>query len=381
MSQSLWIVKSVEESSIHEIARFQIERKEEAATSSGQSIADIFVERFNNLTSEVFLHIERDQKAGRQSPNGQSARIFIEAANALATQFVDDGERADAASMLEEFYKNYFKLRDIFTKNNEIDQICTVTMDEKGRYDSIAFDGSSGNLTEAQRGCLGEISIAWAIVAKLLGSRNPTSDITRGQIHHDIARLRTIAQTVWKDESARAASDALTLFKFEVKHREADFVKNRYADKLAKYAIGGTAIFLCLWYLSLEGAGLATFDLDFLFKVSPYFLAAAGACLGAFLSFVIRTPSLSFENLSSPEPDLLKPIYRLLYVVVLTFFLGWFLDTGLATMQFGDTTLGLSPETSAMSFLIGGLCGIAERTIATAIAARADGLATAFSKT
>ena len=88
------------------------------------------------------------------------------------------------------------------------------------------------------------------------------------------------------------------------------------------------------------------------------------------VSFSIRRVTLGFDDLANLENDRLDPGLRVLFIVALTAVVGLLFWTGAVTVGVGGfhTDFQLS---GTHAVLIGALCGIAERAMATAVGRRA----------
>jgi len=104
------------------------------------------------------------------------------------------------------------------------------------------------------------------------------------------------------------------------------------------------------------------------------FLAmGAAACAGTWLSFSLRRVTLGFTDLANLDEDRLKPAMRLLFVVGLTWVIGVFLINNLVDFRIGNVPLAKELLTSGkIAVLLGMICGISERALASAVSRRSD---------
>ena len=106
-----------------------------------------------------------------------------------------------------------------------------------------------------------------------------------------------------------------------------------------------------------------------------FLLAAAGASLGTWVSFSVRKINLTFEQLATPEEQLLDAPFRVIFVVVLTMATCLLFWTGAINVKVGDLNTEASwfSKVGTVAILIGFFCGLSERALASAIAGRASG--------
>lgn len=98
-------------------------------------------------------------------------------------------------------------------------------------------------------------------------------------------------------------------------------------------------------------------------------LAAIGASVGAWLSFAARKVTLSFRELAVIEDDFVTPGARIAIVILLSMAVILMLGLKVVSIKLGDfDTSNLGADAA---LLIGFLCGLAERAIASGVVARA----------
>lgn len=103
-----------------------------------------------------------------------------------------------------------------------------------------------------------------------------------------------------------------------------------------------------------------------------FFVMAAASCAGTWLSFSLRRAVLGFTDLVSPEADRLNPLGRLLFVVGLTSVIGIFLSTDLIDLKLGNVPFATRMRMGLWAVLLGCVCGIAERAIASVVSRRSE---------
>jgi hypothetical protein len=98
-------------------------------------------------------------------------------------------------------------------------------------------------------------------------------------------------------------------------------------------------------------------------------LAAVGAAIGAWLSFAARKVTLSFRELAIIEDDFVRPGARIAIVIVLSAIVVLMLGLKLFSVKLGEfDTNSLNPDSA---LLIGFLCGLSERALASNVVAQA----------
>ena len=224
-----------------------------------------------------------------------------------------------------------------------------------------------------------ELDMAATIVRAVLGPRGDAPPATPKQkaiearnalkLADYIGALAGIARVGLMNldpTQAAFATLALNNFKSDFVAREGGIVKNAYVMKLGLAA--ASAIILCIaaylaigqWFTSLSP------QQNFLWMF-------IGAAAGAWLSFSIRRPNLSFVDLALLDEDRLRPELRIAFVIVLTAVVGLFFWTGLVRITVGDFNTDFAGTgTRDTALLIGAFCGLAERTLSGAVAKRAE---------
>lgn len=104
-----------------------------------------------------------------------------------------------------------------------------------------------------------------------------------------------------------------------------------------------------------------------------FLLAAAGAAIGAWISFAIRRLDLPFEELAMLEEQSLDPPFRILFVTALTLIVCLLFWNGAVNIEIGNLKTGpdFFKTNGTIAILIGVFCGLSERALATAVSGRA----------
>jgi hypothetical protein len=193
-----------------------------------------------------------------------------------------------------------------------------------------------------------------------------------------IDKLAGIARLGLEGPHSGLAKQSLASLRDEFVAREAEEILNRYVRRLGLWA-GGFAVFFLLFYVmvrtqacaDVKGAAVCNSWWD---AHKTFLLAAAGASIGTWASFSVRQINLTFEQLATPEEELLDAPMRIIFVVVLTMAACLLFWTGAINLRIGD--LNTEPawfiKTGTVAMLIGFFCGLSERALASAIAGRAS---------
>lgn len=179
------------------------------------------------------------------------------------------------------------------------------------------------------------------------------------------------------------ANGALTSLKDQIVTLEAGRVKNGYMRSLGEQGLflgaGPSAILISreLWRIydpKATGYFSTIFENPPMHVVYILLYAWVGAMVGTFLSFAMRNPVLSFDQLGVPESDRLNPSMRLAYVGILAVIVHVALVFGVFKISIGtldSAKLGIMPS---LALLIGTFCGISERAISGKLIASADSI-------
>jgi len=173
------------------------------------------------------------------------------------------------------------------------------------------------------------------------------------------------------------AQVALVTLKTEFFARNASAIKQRANDRLVRWAFGVATVlmlpyFLCRWaaLFFAEGPARDAFEASFFYRRKEFFLLAAGAAIGTWLSFSIRNLDLTFEDLGKFEDEYLGPSVRVAFVVALSVIVGLLFWTGAFAISIGGLKV-LPHVAGGTAMLVGLFCGLSERALATAVSSRA----------
>jgi hypothetical protein len=184
------------------------------------------------------------------------------------------------------------------------------------------------------------------------------------------------------------ANASLESLKDQVMTLEGGRVKNGYMQDLGTAAIvmAGPPLAVLLifrqtalllrWKVGLTAVVAKTASAPYLFWLVPVFLYAwVGAMLGTFLSFALRNPVLTFDQLAVPEADRMNPRMRLVYVGLLTLVIVIALSYHAMSISLGGINTNQFPQTPSLAFIIGVFCGISERAMGDKLVSTADAMA------
>ncbi len=195
--------------------------------------------------------------------------------------------------------------------------------------------------------------------------------------------MKNLAQLALGQDQVALGEMALKTFQNDVLMREAGRVKNAYLLKLGLWAAVFGAAFFGAYVLSLAP------NVNKAIEDKTFFLMLLGSMLGTWLSFSVRKPTLSFDDLAGVEKDLLEPQVRLLFVAGLTVVVALILATGMVVVSVGGfkTTFLVSQAVggdfnagiAAMrALLIGCFCGIGEQLLPGVVGRRATAFVAAL---
>lgn len=183
-----------------------------------------------------------------------------------------------------------------------------------------------------------------------------------------INKLAEIGRLGLEGPHTGLAKLALASLKAEFVAREAEEIMNRYVRRLGFWAAGFVTVFLLVYCVILwKGAG-SWWDVH-----KTFLLAGVGAAAGTWVSFSVRQVNLTFEQLASPEEELLDAPLRIMFVVALTLTVCLLFWTGAVNIEIGNLKTGPDSfkATGSIAILVGMFCGLSERALASAISSRA----------
>jgi len=177
--------------------------------------------------------------------------------------------------------------------------------------------------------------------------------------------------------SEEIAKAALAMVAADIIDDEAGRIKNGHMKSLGYCAAAFCVLFLVLFVLlklpalAPMQAWLAAFDMNAQ-TVANFMLLWVGCFVGVWLSYGVRTTTLSISDLVVTDSDRLIPAIRLIFAGVLTMLLGLTFVLGLVEIKLGSfsiTDIGTRPM---LAFLVGVFCGLSELVLPAAVAKRAS---------
>ncbi|WP_137179229.1 hypothetical protein [Roseomonas sp. AR75] len=258
--------------------------------------------------------------------------------------------------------------------------------DEKPPVD-LKIDLGDSQLSDAEAQLAAEVRKAVTVVSIVFLDRTSMEQQRRrGEYITELCRIAS--NGLQSPASAPTGLKELQAFREAFVDREATAVKNRYVRNLGLKVAGVCAALLFLFLLAVAvearpGLGLATSLLgapvasrfgEMITPLPSFLLLGVGACIGTWLSFALRRPNLSFEQLSLLEEDRLAPLPRILFVAGLTFVVGMLLYSNLISITIGEVAVDVGDADARLpvALALGLLCGIAERALAGVVRSRAE---------
>jgi hypothetical protein len=165
----------------------------------------------------------------------------------------------------------------------------------------------------------------------------------------------------------KVAASALANLKQSILITEGGARKNRYLKKLglwaAVFAAPALVLSVVLKYILPCMHVAFTCCKPEIAVLANFSLLWGGAMIGAWLSYGLRTETLTFEDLTTPEEDRLEPGVRLIFVGVLALVVGLALYLGILEVSFGKISSHDFKRRSGLAQLIGVLMGASERAL------------------
>lgn len=158
-----------------------------------------------------------------------------------------------------------------------------------------------------------------------------------------------------------AACKSLEILKEEILLVEGQRIKNRYMCSLGLSAIG-----LSIMLLLILGVGFLleeNCDISFYSPSAKYLYCMIGTFLGTWISFGARKSSITFEELSLLEKDMMTPLLRLFYMGACSFVVFLFLNTGIVNISFSEISSFSIKEDIELQISLGILVGLVESKI------------------
>ena len=174
-----------------------------------------------------------------------------------------------------------------------------------------------------------------------------------------------------------AARIALTALTAELIDDEAGRVKNAHLVVLGGWAALFALPFVVAYALLSAIVGSPEWTARFaqlgvgILPLRNFLLLWVGCFLGVWISYGVRTTRFTLADLTTTDPDRLRPGMRLAFAGTLTMVLGIACAVGLVEVRVGGYPVTAIATEPMLAFLVGALCGISELSLPASISARA----------
>lgn len=240
--------------------------------------------------------------------------------------------------------KGYFKASR--NSSEEFDIIC-----------ELDAELATESVPESQKTLYLEVEDATNVIKSL---QNTSHDVKKK--YFDKLVSLTQAGLMGKTAQPELAMKSLVKLKNEMVMVEGQRIKNDYMKTLGVRALIISIVSIAIYYVLLTN-GISEFG--------AYFLAVAGSSAGTWLSFGARKFTISFEELSVLEEDMMSPWIRLLYIGACSAVFILLLNTQLISLGVGTvSTVGIMSQPE-LQMAVGVLCGLVESKIGVNIYKRA----------
>lgn len=192
-------------------------------------------------------------------------------------------------------------------------------------------------------------------------------------------RLAGICRVGLEGDYPGIATAALNAFKTEFFLRQSGKIKRKASFDLLRIVIYFVLImfaayFFVRWtpfgYDMMNPREIMSREETFFVKRKVFFLMAAGAAIGTWLSFVVRSLDIQFSDLATVEEEFLGPEIRVAFVVMLTIGFGLIFWTQAFSIKIGD--MNVAPTLSGgTAMLVGLFMGVSERALSLAFTSQA----------
>lgn len=221
----------------------------------------------------------------------------------------------------------------------------------------------------------GEIEKVLSAVRRLYLPSNGGAD---GKFRRYYVRLFRLAQLGLEgaDASPEVAKSALATVTRDLIDDEASRVKNGHLMELGRVALKFSVPFAAA-YIVLTLVDLAWLQ-PYLAKLgiarttaANFMLLWVGCFLGVWLSYGIRTATVTLADLTNTDSDRLLPHMRLAFAGALTMVLGMLFVLGIVEVKLGTFVVTRIAEDAMLAFIVGVFCGISEVSLPAVASKRA----------
>ncbi len=213
----------------------------------------------------------------------------------------------------------------------------------------------------------GELEKVLGVVQRLYLSNAAKPDMKFRRYYVRLFRLAQLGLE-GADVSTEIAKIALDTVTRDLLDDEGGRVKNNHLRELGRAALEFSVPFVVLYIgLSLAGSTevcslLAKLQIDPRIAAN-FMLLWVGCFLGVWLSYGIRTVTVTLDDLINTDSDRLLPRVRLVFAGSLTMVVGLLFIVGAIEVKLGTFVVTKIASSAPLAFLVGALCGISETSL------------------
>ena len=222
---------------------------------------------------------------------------------------------------------------------------------------------------------------AWSAVLdgidkRVQGDKPPIASAPTTSRENYFIDLQAIGQIALVKDNVAYANNRLVGFKDIFVAREGDAVMARHVKRLALICF--SAALGWLMFGALLGPWITqyfffNYTMSDKYLIRNFSLAACSACVGTWVSFALRKPSLAFPDLANVDDDMLRPAARVAFVICLTLFLALFLEANFVHLDFNSIKIKVG-DVALVALAFGAVCGLAERALGGIVSSDAQRL-------
>jgi len=299
---------------------------------------------------------------------------FAKRLHSLAEEIAASSDDAERVKKCRDYRDKAIRFHGIFLERcsqlNAIPFSVRADEDDKGRINDLLISTSDVYIPPDKQNFRVEVDRALGVIRAVLLERNTEDGKSRlNEYLRALKGVATVGLTGSDPTQVQLGRLALAGLKDEFVSREAGFVKNAYVLRLGVSALVAVVLSTCAYLIVQAEWPGSTLD-----TYRNFFLLSIGTAIGTWLSFSLRRVVLTFGDLAALEDDRLRPELRVAFMIALTFVIGLLFWTTAVQVAIGGFKSDFASDAPS-ALLIGALCGIAERAMATAVAKRADDFA------
>lgn len=213
----------------------------------------------------------------------------------------------------------------------------------------------------------------------------PASEAKFRLLYHTVfglAQLALEADEAHGGLGVDAAKKALEAVQKDIVDDEAPRVKNANIREQLRWAlwisIPAVVAYMVLSHVPSDGY-LSTWLTELGAQratVANFMLLWVGCCLGVCLSYALRKPDFTLEDLVTPESDFLTPAIRIGLTGTLTMLLVMFSVLGIVDLAIASHKLSdvANPNEQMLAFVAGVICGIGEKFLSGTVMSKTKSL-------